>query len=295
MKKKEGKKAPVKKIPTKSEGKLVKKAKRKAPWMKIHKDGSVSASLSGTIKITTGSMGAAYVEGARAFGPAEIKTKIERAKKEGKPWKVKKLEKELVQGEEYWRNRPVEEMTRDWNGQTYEESKGHPHRQLILESLRQLGSFAGLLEVGCNSGPNLALIQEQYPETQMAGVDINSEVIDQAKKLLPQAILKVGEATALPFDDKEFDVVLADACYMYVKDIDRALDEAIRIARKAIIIVDWASTADEDEIRDGHWSHDFVNLLGLRGWNNIVRHKLTEKDWPNKNWVKNGYIIVATR
>lgn len=246
-----------------------------------------------TKKVTAKKMGEAYTKASKAVRSAELKEKIGRAKKEGKGWKVKKLEKELVQGEEYWRNRPVEDMTKDWNGQTYEESKSHPHRQLILDVLKTLEPFAGVLEVGCNSGPNLALIQEQYPETQMAGVDVNAFVIEQAKSIVPGAILKVGEATTLPFEDKSFDVLLYDAVLMYVNDIKKALQEADRVARRAVIILDR---------NDKVLSHELVahiTKIMMEPYNRpsqVTRQPIKENEWPtSKGWQEHGFIIVATR
>lgn len=204
-----------------------------------------------------------------------------------KPKTAKKTVKRVAKRKEdaeYWSTRPVEDMSRDWNGQTYEESKDHPHRQIILDILRELEPFAGVLEVGCNSGPNLLRIQKVYPETQLAGIDVSAGAIEIAQTLLPQAILKVADATVLPFETKQFDVVLADACYMYVDDVETALTEADRVARKAIIILE----------RLDKKKYAYQEFLESRGYS-IKITKILEDMWPtSKGWYTNGFMYVAT-
>ena len=50
--------------------------------------------------------------------------------------------------------------------------------------------------------------------------------------------LRAGTAEALPFADASFDVVTFENSLHHVADIDRALAEAARIARRAIVILD---------------------------------------------------------
>lgn len=179
-----------------------------------------------------------------------------------------------------------------WSKETeYELSVDHPHRQLILDTLKGLEPFAGVLEVGCNVGQNLQRIQQVYPETQMAGVDINASSIVQATSNVPQAIWQIGKATELAFEDKSFDILIYDAVLMYVKNIDKALEEARRVARKAIIILDWQT---KKETLIGHsLARNYEQILSEPGKSMQVI-KITKDIWPtSEKWQKYGQFYVV--
>ena len=65
----------------------------------------------------------------------------------------------------YWKNRKI-----DWN-QAYM-NPDHPHRQIIVDKLRQFGIFRSLLEVGCAAGANLYKIKLAYPGAPTRGESI---------------------------------------------------------------------------------------------------------------------------
>lgn len=205
------------------------------------------------------------------------------------------------EGFEYWAERPVDDERMDWrNGagtwiDEYVASKDHPHRQLILNALQGFGEFAGVLELGCNAGPNLLRISELYPETQLAGIDINKDAIARAQELLPKAVLKVGTVTELPFPDQSFDIVIADAVLMYTneKEVQRVLDEVNRVARKGVILVEWY--AQKSEITDYHWAHNYPEYLYGRGFTDVHVQPLTADHWPTQKWQDHGQLFIFHR
>src|SRR5258708_15166846 len=176
-----------------------------------------------------------------------------------------------------------------WANETeYELDTNHPHRQLILDELKKLEPLAGVLEIGCNIGQNLSLIAALYPETQLAGVDINARAIAQAQQRLPKAILKVANATYLPFSDKEFDVCIIDAVWMYIEDINQAILEAIRVSRRAIILIDF--DAKRERLIGHTFVRDYGKLLTLKG-QKVNSIKITT--WLNPKWNKYGRLYVS--
>lgn len=65
-----------------------------------------------------------------------------------------------------------------------------------------------VLEVGCGTGTNLALFAEAGCE--VAGIDLSPSMIGLAeKKLGSRADLREGDASAMPFEDASFDLVVA--------------------------------------------------------------------------------------
>ncbi len=64
-----------------------------------------------------------------------------------------------------------------------------------------------VLEVGCGTGTNLALFAEAGCE--ISGIDLSPSMLGLAKKKLgDDADLRLGDASAMPFDDGAFDLVL---------------------------------------------------------------------------------------
>ncbi len=192
---------------------------------------------------------------------------------------------------EYWEKR-TKDSPGDWADgknflESYRASVSHPHRQLIIGALKEM-PFRNLLEIGCCNGPNLINIRLNFPLAFLKGEDINREAINDAAKYL-QAEFDVIKLPEIAASDKSYDVVLADAVLMYVEDIDKALQEMKRVARKTVIIFDWFT---EDERKINHsYTRDYKKRLKDLGFTNIqIKPLLT---WPSENWIKYGRFITA--
>lgn len=206
-----------------------------------------------------------------------------------------------IEGKTYWQNRPVEDERKDWNDKSdwitgYWNSRNHPHRQMIVDTLNTLYPFKSVLEVGCNCGPNLSLIEEHFKESELTGVDVNLHAIEAAKILLPQAELFTGDVTNLPFGyTKNFDIVLADAVLMYIppKDIINTMKRLVQLTTKALIIIDWyAPRSTLGTLKDHHWCRNYETLLKEFDFK-VEKTKITNTQWPNPRWVKYGHLFVC--
>lgn len=205
-----------------------------------------------------------------------------------------------MEDSKYWAKRPLKDKRRDWYEQgdnwveDYIKSTNHSHRRMIMDALKKI-KFGSLLELGCNAGPNLINVSEKYPEVRLAGIDINEDAIKRASLALPKANFWVSNIETIPFADKTFDVVLADAVLMYSDptSIGKVLLEINRVTRKYIILCEW--DAEEDCVVDGHWARDYKGILERLGYS--VTKKKIGKKWKNKsgNWERNGYLYVATK
>ena len=73
---------------------------------------------------------------------------------------------EITQNHTYWEQRALTDEKRDWEEkgenwiQDYILSVNHPHRDVILKGLQTFGKIESVLEIGCNTGPNLKRIHE---------------------------------------------------------------------------------------------------------------------------------------
>lgn len=110
------------------------------------------------------------------------------------------------------------------------------HRELLIETIEKYFPFESILDVGCATGADLALIQMVMPTTKRSGFDLSPENIKEAKEKGVQADIKEGDLRDLLQDMKtdSVDVVFSNGVIMYV-DVDY-IKEMVRVARKAVIL-----------------------------------------------------------
>jgi ubiquinone/menaquinone biosynthesis C-methylase UbiE len=129
-------------------------------------------------------------------------------------------------------------------------------RARISDVIRhRLGIAAGqrIVEVGCGAGAVLALLADSG--ATLAGVDYSAPHIEIARRALPSADLRTGEACSLPFDDGTFDGVFSHGVFLYFSDLkyaSRVLEEMTRVASPAarLLILDVPDAATERECID---------------------------------------------
>jgi len=82
------------------------------------------------------------------------------------------------------------------------------------------------LDVGCGEG---TVARELAALGHAVGLDVSPSLVALAREAAPDADFVVGDATALPFEDGAFDLVLAVNVLMNVDDLDAAVAEAARV------------------------------------------------------------------
>lgn len=106
-------------------------------------------------------------------------------------------------------------------------------KRLLGRWLRRFPAGAGVLEVGCGTGHFTRWIRNSgFAPT---GVDVSSAMLEQAERADGIRYLR-GDAMALPFEDGAFDVVAFITSLEFVPDSERALDEALRVARRGLLL-----------------------------------------------------------
>ena len=194
----------------------------------------------------------------------------------------------------YWKNR------KNWlNGYSSPEAINHPHRKIIVGALKSFPWFS-LVEIGCASGPNLVNIVKFIPNRQIGGTDVNPEAIAECEKIFKGGHFNVCPADDIMMSDKSADVVLTDACLLYVGPfrIRKHLQEIKRVARSHIVFCELHSNSFFRRwwlrLTRGYHAHNFQRLLESEGFYDIVKYKLTENDWPGGTpWREFGYIFKA--
>lgn len=105
------------------------------------------------------------------------------------------------------------------------------------------GGLSSVLDVGTGTG----LFAESFSKQgiTVAGVDASAEMVEAARKHLPNADLRVATAEKLPFDDNSFDLVFLGLVFHETDDPGKAISEALRIARRRVGILEWPFRAQE--------------------------------------------------
>lgn len=110
-------------------------------------------------------------------------------------------------------------------------------RRIVLELLADRPP-GRVLDIGC--GP--AVMTHALLERGFAyhGVDLSVPMIEEARSRFmddPRVAFDVANIQALPFENESFDVVLCLGVLEYVPDLDRAIDEVVRVMRNNGVFV----------------------------------------------------------
>ena len=108
------------------------------------------------------------------------------------------------------------------------------HRPLFAAMLdaAAVDSTTKVLDIGCGGGPSSKMAAER-------GAQITAPaLIDIARSQVPDGTFHVGDMESLPFDDDNFDTIIAANALQYAANRDAALQEFKRVcdARARVVI-----------------------------------------------------------
>lgn len=211
--------------------------------------------------------------------------------------------------EEEWATRHLRDVERrrdDWIYNCWNLQKGHSHRSFLIEVISKFNP-SSVLEVGCDYGPNLRLLNERFPGLEMRGVDINPLAVQKGNEwFLQEGIHNIklleGKADELgQFQDNSFDVVFTAATLIYIgpDKIETVVKNLIRITRNVLILVEWCNFVSDQNDPFGHgiyykglWKRDYVGLLRqFVREDQIIVTKITGDIWQENNWKEVGALV----
>lgn len=101
-------------------------------------------------------------------------------------------------------------------------------RRQVLQGL----AACRYLEIGVGSGKALG-----YPVSDLSvGLDTSRQMLDAVRSHFPQTKLVLGDAHRLPLKDQSVDVSVFSYCLAVVADPVKAVEEALRVSTKVIVI-----------------------------------------------------------
>lgn len=107
-------------------------------------------------------------------------------------------------------------------------------KEAILRCIKFIGDVNSILEVGCGTAHFTRWLHGLGYATY--GLDISNQMLKQARNLWPEGELIRGTSYFLPFRQETFDAVIFITCLEYMKDTEKAICEAGKVAKKGILV-----------------------------------------------------------
>jgi pseudaminic acid biosynthesis-associated methylase len=149
-------------------------------------------------------------------------------------------------------------------------AKAHEGREPFWrERLETLG-VTSALEIGCNVGGNLVWIGDALGAANVAGIEINETAAATARRRLPEADIRIGQAAELPFEDGQFDLVFTAGVLIHQsrESLPSVLDEMIRVSKRFVLAAEYFADEPTEIPYRGHdgalFKDDYGRLIAER-------------------------------
>jgi pseudaminic acid biosynthesis-associated methylase len=148
---------------------------------------------------------------------------------------------------------------------TYQGKYGITRTALNRSFLADIPRSASILEVGCNLGNQLILLQ-QMGFKNLTGVEIHTEIVKEAQSRVPGAGVMEGSALNIPFLDASFDLVFTSGLLIHIapRDLPVAKNEIHRCAKNWIWGLEYYAPKMTEIPYRGHsgllWKTDYARL-----------------------------------
>jgi ubiquinone/menaquinone biosynthesis C-methylase UbiE len=167
------------------------------------------------------------------------------------------------------------------------------HSAISKWGLSHLGAAGrtDILDVGCGGGVNIRRLLKTYPKSRVDGIDYSAESVaisrrKNAKMLGKRCDIRQGDVSAMPYESKAFDAVIAFETVYFWPDIENDIREVRRVLRAGglfLICNDASDPADETWTSriDGmrvYSEDELTNLLLNNGFSDISRDK-NKRGW----------------
>jgi ubiquinone/menaquinone biosynthesis C-methylase UbiE len=153
----------------------------------------------------------------------------------------------------------------NYGGYNYKPGYWTPVAEKIIQ-IYQLDNGSKILDIGCGKGYLLLEIKKLIPQIKFFGIDISEYAIENSHKEV-SSNLSVGNATKLPWDDKEFDLAFSINTFhnLYAFELEQAFTEITRVSNHQYICVE--SYRDE------------LEKMNLLYWQVTCEAFFTPKEW----------------
>ncbi len=130
---------------------------------------------------------------------------------------------------------------------------------LCLENL----NAKSILDIGTGSG----LFAEEFAKRglNIIGIDLQSEMIENAKKYVPDGKFYLAPAEEIPIEDNSVDISFFGLVFHEVNDFAKSLKEAFRVSQKGTFILEWNyAVEDFGPPLEHRLKPEFINDLSVK-------------------------------
>ncbi len=151
----------------------------------------------------------------------------------------------------------------------YQRNYGITRSEVNRRFLEAIPRDARILEVGCNVG-NQLLILQSMGFTNLYGIEIQEYALQRAQGRIRAAILRQASALAIPYADRFFDMVFTSGVLIHIApaDLPAALGEMRRCAKHWIWGFEYYAPQMTEVAYRGHnallWKTDYARLYSER-------------------------------
>lgn len=145
----------------------------------------------------------------------------------------------------------------------YRTNYGITRNQLNASFLEKIPRDVRILEVGCNCGNQLRVLQEMG-FASLSGAEVQSYALESARARTQGIQLVQGSALDLPYEDGSFDLVFTSGVLIHISpaDLPVALDEIHRCAKTWVWGLEYYASEVTQVNYRGHddllWKMDYV-------------------------------------
>ena len=183
--------------------------------------------------------------------------------------KVHCMEVAKQYGKDYWDG----DRRYGYGGYKYMPGRWKPVAEELIK-IYNLKSGSKVLDIGCGKGYLLYEIKLIIPDLDITGVDSSDYGLENAKEEMKPFIYKHKAEVKLPYEDKEFDLVISLGTFhnLRLPELKIALSEMERVGKKGYIMLE--SYRNEEE------------LFNLQCWALTAESFFDEDEWV---WLYNNF------
>jgi trans-aconitate 2-methyltransferase len=159
-----------------------------------------------------------------------------------------------------------------WSAKQYaifEDERTRPVRDLL--SAVSVSDAGSVVDLGCGPGNSTEVLAARFPDAAIQGLDSSSDMIDAARRRLPQARFAIADVKEWK-DPGPFDVILANALLQWVPDHATVLPAlAAKLSMGGALAIQMPDNLDDpahqlmhETAAAGPWAHALADASASR-------------------------------
>lgn len=124
-----------------------------------------------------------------------------------------------------------------WNADIYD-SFGKERMQPSIDLAARLKDkkFKRILDVGCGSGMSTAAILSTWKDAEVIGVDLSEEMLQKARKILPQVQFIRRDCSKPLLDMGTFDLIFSNAFLQWIPNQEEFINQAFSMLKEGGVL-----------------------------------------------------------